>query len=359
MQEQRLPTSNEYFAAANTYDGFLSYFGEIFDSRNFSAVYVLKGGPGTGKSSFMKRLLCALDGENYYTEAIYCSSDPNSLDGVIAESENHRIAIIDGTSPHERDAVIPGAIDELINLGDCWEASWLRAGKEKIYELNKEKSAAYKVAYSYLNLAGKAAEVIYKKSRSCFDICEAKKYIEKNTDTSNGIPDVRTRLVSSFSRYGEWRLDTVQRNSNKLFSVNGNRAHAEIFMNLLREKFLTTEKKIILCPTALDPNFTDAIYLCNEKIGYTTGIGGEAINADAFFCESPLEAENIKKAGEIRNAALLEAKRWFTIASDLHFRLEEIYTKAMNFDRIDEIYEKKVVQIKNILNGDDKFSAYS
>ena len=43
-----------YFAASNTGAGFVNYFDRIFlqDER----VYILKGGPGTGKSYFLRQV---------------------------------------------------------------------------------------------------------------------------------------------------------------------------------------------------------------------------------------------------------------------------------------------------------------
>ena len=48
------PLTKKFFAAANSFNGFVSYFDCIFDSKDFSKIYVLKGGPGTGKSSLMR-----------------------------------------------------------------------------------------------------------------------------------------------------------------------------------------------------------------------------------------------------------------------------------------------------------------
>ena len=44
----------KYFAAANSGEGFVSYFGEVFGEQNFEHVYIIKGGPGTGKSYLLK-----------------------------------------------------------------------------------------------------------------------------------------------------------------------------------------------------------------------------------------------------------------------------------------------------------------
>ena len=45
-----------YFAASNSGSGFVSYFGEIFNPACFEHVYIIKGGPGTGKSYFMRMI---------------------------------------------------------------------------------------------------------------------------------------------------------------------------------------------------------------------------------------------------------------------------------------------------------------
>ena len=45
-----------YFASANGYRGFRSYFNEVFAEEGLDKLFILKGGPGTGKSTLMKRL---------------------------------------------------------------------------------------------------------------------------------------------------------------------------------------------------------------------------------------------------------------------------------------------------------------
>ena len=54
---------DRYFAAANGYSGFRSYFSTLFDSKDFTRILVLKGGPGTGKSSFMKKIITEIKDE--------------------------------------------------------------------------------------------------------------------------------------------------------------------------------------------------------------------------------------------------------------------------------------------------------
>ena len=52
---------------------------------------------------------------------------------------------------------------------------------------------------------------------------------------------------------------------------------------------------------------------------------------------------------DVEADALEAAKRWFGIASDLHFRLEEIYKSCMNFERNEQISSEKIEEISAIL----------
>ena len=127
----------KYFAAANGFYGFRSYFGTVFDRKEFDRVYILKGGPGTGKSTIMKRILAAFEENGFDCEIILCSSDPSSLDGVIIKTNETKVAILDGTAPHEEDTRYPGAIDEIINLGEAWNEKTLINHRDEIVNLNR------------------------------------------------------------------------------------------------------------------------------------------------------------------------------------------------------------------------------
>lgn len=85
--------------AANSADGFRSYFPEVFG--NTGHLYILKGGPGTGKSRLMEEAAQAAERKGMAVERFRCSSDPDSLDGVLIPEKG--IGILDGTAPpHDR-----------------------------------------------------------------------------------------------------------------------------------------------------------------------------------------------------------------------------------------------------------------
>ena len=87
-----------YFLGANGYGGFASLYEGFTSSPEISRLYILKGGPGCGKSSFMKRVAEAAALRGLAAEKVLCSGDPSSLDGVFLPEL--RLAYVDGTAPH-------------------------------------------------------------------------------------------------------------------------------------------------------------------------------------------------------------------------------------------------------------------
>lgn len=338
-----------YFAASNSYQGFINYFDKIFSPEIMDRIFILKGGPGTGKSTIMKRLSNELIEKQYTVHEIYCSSDPKSLDGVIAEKDNHRVAILDGTAPHEIDAIIPGAVDEIINLGDNWDDRWLSGKKEEIKQLSLEKKNSYQTGYNYLQIAGKIEKIIYAVKKSYFDRNEAKIKAESILDAflerENG--EVNIKVISSFGRYGKYTLSDCCFIDGDVINVYGEDDNVFLFLDVCKNLLINQGVDITLFPSALDPQKYDAILLNNHGLFVRKSPDGE-INADAFSFLPQIEKEKNRVIEEIYRDALTEASRWFKIASDLHMRLEEIYTAAMDFSKNDLVVTKILQKIENI-----------
>ena len=352
MEDKTELSVPKYFAAANSYRGFISYFDKFFQSKDFDKIYVLKGGPGTGKSSFMKKVSTHFYNMGCYVEEIYCSSDPHSLDGVIVRKNDKAIAVLDGTAPHERDAVIPGAIDELINLGDGWDEKTLSERKKEILSLSAEKAKCYKTAYFYLCAAGKSKEIIRHFYNLSFDKYKAKIKAESILANlqQNEKPQISTRLVSSFGRYGSYSLDTINLLSERVIGISGSEESADIFLKIIYEKLVEKGINFTQFKAVLSPDDTDAILIDQDKTAIVRSADGE-ICADEFLDLSPADQERTRTARVTHAELLDEARRWFAIASDMHFRLEEIYGEAMNFEKNNKLIEEKNRQIENILEN--------
>ena len=112
------------FPGAMGPDGFISCFDHLIDEKQLKRKLILKGGPGVGKSTFMRRVHAALCSGNEAATLYFCSGDPDSLDAVAVPHAG--LLILDGTAPHIVDPEIPGARDSIINLGVCLNEAAMR-----------------------------------------------------------------------------------------------------------------------------------------------------------------------------------------------------------------------------------------
>ena len=148
------------FLGANTADGFIGFYDKIVDMYDLKKLYILKGCPGGGKSTFIRKFAEAF--ENHPREFLICSGDPNSLDGVIIP--DLKLGIIDGTAPHTVDPKYPGVVDEIVNLGEFIDFKKVTAGRRTLKELYGKKAENYKKAYMHLA----AARRIHRKIESLY-----------------------------------------------------------------------------------------------------------------------------------------------------------------------------------------------
>ena len=87
-----------FFVGANSGEGFRNLFAEMVDLEHTFDFMVLKGGPGVGKNTFMREIGRVMEEAGTRVEYLWCSGDPDSLDGVVLPEL--RCAVADGTSPH-------------------------------------------------------------------------------------------------------------------------------------------------------------------------------------------------------------------------------------------------------------------
>ena len=109
--------------------------------------YFIKGRPGSGKSTMLKKLAAAAEERGVDAEVYHCGFDPNNLDMVILRELG--IAIFDSTAPHEYFPSRDG--DEIIDMYELL----IEPGTDEIYaDFITEISGKYKTkmteATSYL-----------------------------------------------------------------------------------------------------------------------------------------------------------------------------------------------------------------
>lgn len=140
------------YPGGNTSMGFYSYYSHILLQKEAQKIICIKGGPGTGKSTMMKRIGSYFAEQGEDVDFLWCSSDPESLDGIVLKKR--RVAVLDGTAPHIVDPVNPGAVDCIVNLGDYWDEDAIKPYRGRIMSCDARIKRQYQMAYHYLRIAG-------------------------------------------------------------------------------------------------------------------------------------------------------------------------------------------------------------
>ncbi len=367
-----LSAQRHYFPGNNTPQGFFSYYRYILSQREASRIICIKGGPGTGKSTFMKKIgeRFAEMGED--VDFLHCSADEDSLDGVVLK--NHRIALIDGTSPHMTDPVTPGAVDKIVNLGEFWNEEGIVSNKVEIIDLNEETSRWYRVAYNYLSAARsvlRSLEEVYNEAvrsgevyRLVADIV-AREYAEY--PISMGPGRQKKFFASAITAGGMTHyIDTLVEGVDKVYIVSSPEGFQNSsFMEILREGavYRGFDTEVFYCPMAPDekiehliiPELSLAFITVNA---YHDIEPWEVIRDDDSHQEITLidmsdymDSVKLEESVELTESLkdefdilLGKAIKALGLAKETHMKVEAMYVPNMNFTQVsalaDEIFEE-------------------
>lgn len=336
-----------YFAASNSARGFVNYFPDIFGTERCDVLFVIKGGPGTGKSSFLRRVAEHAEANGLSVIRYLCSSDPTSLDGIyIAE---RRMGFLDGTAPHAWEPTAIGTFEQLIDLGAFWDRNALRQKREDIERYAEEKKACYRRAYGYLAAYGSVCEAMTSEMIGAVDqeklyrACE--RVLERYGEGRDVCAKTEIGLCDSFGMNGRKRLDTYERATNSHVLVRDEAGIAHLFfaklLSLCRARGLSV--RVSYHPILSDR--IDALELIGNGVSFSIAEGGE--EDDVFNMRRFLKRDayrnvrgGIKTAKGICESILTCAEAQMSLARTAHFALETLFGTAMDFPA-KESYEQK------------------
>ena len=143
----------QYFLGSNSVHGFASLYGDFCKPETGTFLWVIKGGPGCGKSSFMKKIGSAAEADRLAVHYVWCSGDPDSLDAVYVPA--WKTGYVDGTEPHVMEVPYPAASGLYLDLGQFYDRASLQPRLEKIMHLIAQNRKIYTEAYDLLAGAAK------------------------------------------------------------------------------------------------------------------------------------------------------------------------------------------------------------
>ncbi|MHC1694497.1 MAG: hypothetical protein AB9835_04320 [Eubacteriales bacterium] len=348
-----------FFASANTSRGFYCLFGKIFSPDELRRIYIIKGGPGSGKSVIMNKIADMAADKGYDTECFLCSSDINSLDGVIIPSLG--VAVLDGTAPHTTDPLYPGAVEVLVDLVSFMDKTKLAEHKDYISGAIKSKSADFKNAYQYLAAAGNIDRSISDSISGAFLYDKAEKSIGRlldnikhNSKISDSVEQkITNRFISSISGSGFTHLDTLTKDSY-VYSLRDKYNSSYIYMDILARCVKESGMSAILCPNPLVCESYDAIYLSDYKICFIAcgeeedeECHNKIINMERFIDDDYVKAnkQKLRFAVKCREALMDGAYESLKGAYTKHSELEKLYTGSMDFAGINKLTEQLLSHI--------------
>ncbi|MBQ8837268.1 MAG: hypothetical protein IJ002_07165 [Clostridia bacterium] len=324
--------NKKYFPGANSGKGFFSRFDGIIPTyAEPHYTYVLKGGPGVGKNTLMKKVAQRAVEKGYAVEEFRCASDPKSFDAVRVPKLG--IVLLDGTAPHSIDPAVPGINDEVIDLGHFKNHHEFATYREPINELLADNKSHYNAAYAMLGAARLLKNEAVRAAYGALDIEKLRAFIARLI-TSKKQGTQRKLFARSATPDGvmDFSSSFLPEGTVKFTGIVGEIALAEA------EKMLAG-KQCDIFYDFVDPDAPYAIAVGDTAI--SIGEGGDTLTG-MYRTEAPAHIGFcLDKAEHLIKRAIAELSK----ALAAHDKIEEIYRDYVDYDRVNKESEALLKRI--------------
>lgn len=312
-----------FFLAANSGRGFYSLY-DGFPERRGVFLSIIKGGPGTGKSGFMRRISAAAKQSGLDTEEIICSGDPDSLDALYIPALGR--AWMDGTAPHVREPRVFAADAGYEDLGRFCAAPLGKNDAALVREINRDYKAVYSQAYRLLSAAAQTADCAHETPLSCTGASTISELIGEAGEPVF----IKRRFLRAVSCNGRVRLAGTLRElcPRAVMLSDEGLEHAA---RTAEEKGLSA----IVCPQPLRPDKLDAVLLPERSLAFVSR-AWESESTESIEAES--ENEYAPMLDELLDAACAQLAK----AKGMHDELERVYRPYMDFAALTEYTERVI-----------------
>ena len=350
--------TTHFFLGANSGLGFQNLFTRFCEPENFHDLLILKGGPGCGKSTMMRKIGQAMERRGETVEYLHCSGDPDSLDGVYIP--RIATAVLDGTSPHILEPSYPVAVDRYVNLGRFYDVEQGKHAREEIIFRNKAYKEAYRGAYRIF----RAARELEDQRSSLLHQGVDHERLARRTEgiisreirgRGSGEADQYRFLGSLTYRGSLWRFDSVKTLCPRIYHLLDSTGFAAPMLEQIHVAARAKGYHAIICP---DPEHTDRTqHLLLPELGtafITVREGmecdGEAyrrIHLDAMVAPEYLKRwkGKLKLMQKVIRTLHREGIELLRTAKEEHDRLEALYHPYVDFDGINQLTEQEIQRI--------------
>lgn len=321
-----------FFLGANSYNGFYSLYEAYFRTGEAERLFVIKGGPGGGKSGFMRRIGRAAEKRGLEVIQILCSGDPDSLDGLHIPQLGLMFA--DGTAPHVLEPEYVGQHGAYIDL-----SRFCSMQAQDIPRLTAQYKEHYRRAYCWLGAAGSAYKSIALPPES-LAAAERRAAGVINRELKRRGHDggsVKKMFTEAFTCQGLVSLPgTRSELCARLISLDNEYGAAAYMLRILCRAAVGRGYDVILCPSPLDPDRPEHLLIPELSLGFVSGRGGRRIHLDRIVAENSGEEElsELKSALSLHSRLLEKAHEQLALAKAAHDRLEAAVNPHVDFDGV-------------------------
>lgn len=345
--------NKKYFLAANSAAGFYSAFDGCYDPQNGWTAYIIKGGPGTGKSSFLKFMAVNADNNGLSAELCPCTSDPNSLDGIIIPEL--KTVFLDGTSPHTVEPKYPGVCENLLDFGKFWNPEMLRKNRKEITELTDENKRLHRTASGYLAAYGKIMSDDLKTASACTDKAHTVNYAfslcKKNIPVRTGTGIEQKRFIQGVTPLGVVSYPkTVSGSYENIAVISDEYSSVSAIINeIVRNYALGCGYDVITLRNPFMPNdIIDHVLIPELSFAVVTenrymdfDVQTRRVHSRRFVSSNKLHNSRgrLKFNAKLKKDILLSAASVMAQAKSVHDELEKYYAEAMDFSALTQFAE--------------------
>ena len=342
-----------YFLGANTASGFRSLYGGFCRGAG-EYLRIVKGGPGTGKSGFMRAIGREAARRGYDVEYVRCSGDPGSLDGVYIPALS--LGYVDGTAPHVAEPGVFGADSDYVNLGRFCRTPLSPADAARAASLSAEYRAKYARAYALL-AGGERIELALsppapdeKTVQRSRDALRA--LVDRAAPAGEGTGTLFRRFAGALSCEGILRDESGLELCKLIYRCEDGCGLASGALAAARDAALARGLRVVECLSPFDGATSEAVLLPALSTAFVSAAPASADVRRVALDRLCGSMDEIKERRRALRAARRERTRCVEAAcavlgeaKALHDKLEAVYRPYMDFSSLDAFTAKEIARI--------------
>ncbi len=352
-----------FFLGANTPSGFTGFAEELYDGEDGWQAYLIKSGAGTGKATLMRRVYEVLGQHSLTAEAICCSSDPSSLDGV--RVPELKLCILDATAPHVVEPRCWGAVEQLVPLSVCMDEVALHEHVDEILAVTQENKALHAACRKYIRAAGALLRENRRIGEEQLDRDKVRRLAcrlaRQEFGNERGTGRLAHRFLSAVTPEGVLTFyETLQALCPRIYAIEDDTgAAAALLLGELARHAADAGVEGVVCPCPLLPQDTvDHLLFPSLGVGFTASNSFHKVDFPVYrhihaarFTDHDALREKRQMLQFNRRAArdlLGQAVALSREAKAVHDRMEEYSAAAMDWERAARIGDAVVERFRAV-----------